>query len=72
MSTASIVYRVYKKTQCRRSTRPDVVSVTPIESKLGECSDKAEIRATAKAVSGELSAVIFAEDSGMFIYSFIY
>ncbi|VDP49551.1 unnamed protein product [Heligmosomoides polygyrus] len=46
-----------------RSTRPDVVSVTPIESKLGECSDKAEIRATAKAVSGELSAVIFAEDS---------
>ncbi|KAK6038079.1 hypothetical protein COOONC_24416 [Cooperia oncophora] len=46
-----------------RSTRPDVVSVTPVGVKPGECSDKAEVRATAKAVSGELSAVIFAEDS---------
>ncbi|VDL83958.1 unnamed protein product [Nippostrongylus brasiliensis] len=46
-----------------RSTRPDVVSVTPLGSKLGTCSDKAEVRAAAKAVSGELSAVIFAEDT---------
>nr|CDJ92849.1 Bacterial Ig domain containing protein [Haemonchus contortus] len=46
-----------------RSTRPDVVSVMPIGVRPGECSDKAEIRATAKAVSAELSAVIFAEDS---------
>ncbi|KAK6725579.1 hypothetical protein RB195_004101 [Necator americanus] len=47
-----------------RSTRPDVVSVSPIGSKAAECSDRAEIRATAKAVSGEFSAVVFAEDSG--------
>ncbi|KJH46383.1 bacterial group 2 Ig-like protein [Dictyocaulus viviparus] len=47
-----------------RSTRPDVVSVTPIGINHDECSDKAEIRSTAKVVSGELSAVIFAEDSG--------
>ncbi|VDM58044.1 unnamed protein product [Angiostrongylus costaricensis] len=46
-----------------RSTRPDVVSVSAIGTNQGECSDKAEIRSTAKAVSGELSAVIFAEDS---------
>ncbi|KHJ93523.1 hypothetical protein OESDEN_06561 [Oesophagostomum dentatum] len=46
-----------------RSTRPDVVSVSPLDAKAGECSDKAEIQAIPKTVSGELSAVIFAEDS---------
>ncbi|KAJ1356187.1 hypothetical protein KIN20_013852 [Parelaphostrongylus tenuis] len=49
-----------------RSTRPDVVSVTAIgttSQQGGQCSDRAEVRSTAKAVSGELSAVIFAEDS---------
>ncbi|VDM72659.1 unnamed protein product, partial [Strongylus vulgaris] len=48
----------------RRSTRPDVVSVSLLGSKTDECSDRAEIRAISKAFSGELSAVVFAEDSG--------
>ncbi|KHJ90181.1 hypothetical protein OESDEN_09978 [Oesophagostomum dentatum] len=46
-----------------RSTRADVVSVSPLDAKAGECLDKAEIQAIPKTVSGELSAVIFAEDS---------
>ncbi|CAI4228538.1 unnamed protein product [Auanema sp. JU1783] len=45
-----------------RSTRPDIVSVTPVGVRPGECSDKATIRSTAKSFVGELSAVIFADD----------